>query len=139
MLKTHKMAAAAALLCVAGPLAVPLMAQPQYAGGNRPVTLRAMDDLDPCSVGKVADQWSEGAVMVFPGDSTDLDAVDHLPGGTKVWLCDSNEAGDMVGIVYSLEPGTDCGVSTPVSADRDYLGPCSWGWVKSQWIEVEAG
>ena len=87
----------------------------------------------------ISDPEPDGAIMVFPGDSTDLDAVDYLADGKQVWICDGTEAGDMVGIVYSDEPDGDCEVSSPVDADRDYVGPCSWGWVVSEWVQVQAG
>lgn len=120
-------------------MAGPVAAQPMYSGGNRPVTLHAQDGLDACSLALITDQGEEGAIMVFPGDNTDLDVVDYVSGGTSVWLCDHSDTEDMVGIVYASEPGTDCEVSSPVDEDRDYVGPCSWGWVKSEWIEVQAG
>lgn len=115
------------------------LAQPQYTGGNRPVTLYAKGEVDTCSLAVISDPAPDGAVMVFPGDSTELDAVDYLADGKQVWICDGTEAGDMVGIVYSEEPGGDCEVSSPVEEDRDYVGPCSWGWVVSTWVQVEAG
>ena len=129
----------AAILALSGLLAAPVLAQPQYSGGNRPVTLSANDGLDPCGFGAIRDPEPEGAVMVFPGDSTDLDYVDYLNDGAPIWLCDSSDTEDMVGIVYSNDPGADCEVSSPVAEDRDYVGPCSWGWVKSEWVELLAG
>mgnify|MGYP006308716507 FL=1 len=115
------------------------LAQPQYTGGNRPVTLYAKGEVDTCSLAVISDPAPDGAVMVFPGDSTELDAVDYLADGKQVWICDGTEAGDMVGIVYSEEAGGDCEVSSPVEEDRYYVGPCSWGWVVSTWVQVEAG
>lgn len=127
----------AALLAVTM-TASPVMAQPQFAGGNRPVMLKANDGLDPCSLGAITGA-DDGAIMVFPGDSTDLDATDFLSDGEKVWLCDSDEGGDMIGIVYSADPDKDCEVGSPVAEDRPYLGPCEWGWIKAQWVQVLAG
>lgn len=129
----------AAVLALSGLLSAPVLAQPQYSGGNRPVTLSAVDGLDPCSLAAISDPEPDGAVIVFPGDSTDLDAVDYLSDGAAVWVCDSSDAEDMVGIVYSNDPDVDCEVSSPVDEDRDYVGPCSWGWVKSDWVKVQAG
>lgn len=118
--------------------ASPALAQPQYTGGNRPVMLKADDGLDPCSLGVISGA-GEGAIMVFPGDSTDLDAADYLSDGEKVWMCDGDGDGDMIGIVYSADPDKDCEVSSPVAEDRSYLGPCDWGWVKGEWVQVLAG
>jgi hypothetical protein len=118
--------------------ASPVLAQPQYGGGNRPVMLKADNGLDPCSLGAITGA-DDGAIMVFPGDSTDLDATDFLSDGEKVWICDSDEGGDMIGIVYSADPDKDCEVGSPVAEDRPYLGPCEWGWIKAQWVQVLAG
>lgn len=126
----------AALACSLA--AAPLMAQPQSTGGNRPVMLKADDGLDPCSLGVITGA-GDGAIMVFPGDSTDLDAVDYLSDGQQVWVCDGDDDGDMIGIVYSADPDKDCEVGSSVEADRAYLGPCEWGWVKGEWVQVIAG
>lgn len=121
-----------------GLAASPVLAQPQYAGGNRPVMLKANDGLDPCSLGAITGA-GEGAIMVFPGDSTSLDSTDFLSDGEKVWMCDGDDGGDMIGIVYSADPDKDCELGSPVGEDRPYLGPCEWGWVKAQWVQVLAG
>ena len=116
-----------------------LTAQPMYSGGNRPVMLTAMDDLDACSWGRITDQGPEGAVLVFPGDSTELEATDYLSGGQEIWACDASEDNNMIGIVYSQDGSVDCEVSSPVTEDRPYLGPCDWGWVVADGVEVVAG
>lgn len=113
-------------------------AQPQYTQGNRPVMLLANDGNDPCVLSRISDM-GEGAVMVFPGDSTDLDVVDYLGTGEPIWVCDGDATGDMAGIVYTNDPDQDCEVSSPVSEDRAYLGPCKWGWIKLEWVEMVAG
>lgn len=127
------------ILAAASLVTAPLSAQPQYSQGNRPVMLSAEGGLDPCSLAKIGDMGPEEAVQVYPGDSTDLEAADNLIGGTSVWVCDSNEDRSMSGIVYAMDGATDCEVSSPVADDRAYLGPCSWGWVKAEWIESVAG
>lgn len=128
------LAACLALMATASPV----LAQPQYGGGNRPVMLKVADGLDPCSLGVITGA-GDGAIMVFPGDSTDLEAADHLADGDQVWICDGDEGGDMIGIVYSADAGKDCGVGSPVAEVRAYLGPCERGWVKAEWVQVIAG
>lgn len=118
-------------------------AQPMYTGGNRPVMLQADGDgLDPCIYGVIYDEeatgpFGGGAVLVFPGDSTDLEQVDTLVHGDNVWICEVSD--DFYGVVYPEYPGQDCELSSPEPFDRPYLGPCNWGWVKAQWVEVIAG
>ena len=134
---------AGAGLLVAAAIAPLAQAQPMYTQGNRPVMLQAGEDnLDPCALGMIADHEQSGpegggAIMVFPGDSTDLDYVDTLVHGDPVWICDASE--NMVGIIYTNDPDQDCEVSSPVAEDRPYLGPCDWGWVLADWVEVTAG
>ena len=127
------------LLASAALIAAPAAAQPMYSGGNRPVMLSTNDGLDPCSMTKIADQGPEGAVSVYSGDSTELDAFDNLSGGQRIWVCDAGDDGDMVGIVYNQNDGKDCEVSSPVDEDREYIGPCDRGWIKADAVEVVAG
>jgi hypothetical protein len=130
--------ATAALAALALPPAG--IAQPMYSGGNRPVMLTGGEGLDPCAYGMINDPPTgpdTGAVMVFPGDSTDLDYADTLVHGDPVWVCEASE--DWLGIVYSRNSDLDCELSSPVAEDRPYLGPCDWGWVKAEWVEIVAG
>ncbi len=116
------------------------LAQPMFTGGNRPVVLTGGEGLDPCAYGMINDPPTGpemGAVMVFPGDSTDLEYTDTLVHGDPVWVCEASE--DWLGIVYSHNPDLDCEVSSPVDEDMPYLGPCDWGWVKAEWVEIIAG
>ena len=129
------MACAAAVALMTGSL---VQAQPQFTGGNRPVMLKPADGLDPCSLGSITGA-DDGAIMVFPGDTTALEAVDFLSDGEKVWLCDGDEGSDMVGIVYSPNPAMDCEVGSPVTEEQMYTGPCQSGWIKSEWVKVLAG
>jgi hypothetical protein len=128
---------------IAAAIAPMVQAQPMDTGGNRPVMLSASEEeLDPCALGVIVDPEQSapegaGAILVFPGDLTDLDYVDTLADGDPVWVCDASE--DMVGIVYTNNPDLDCEVSSPVAEDRPYLGPCNWGWVVADWVEVVAG
>jgi hypothetical protein len=136
-------AATGLLALVTGSLAQALPAtgpliQPPFAGANRPVMLKADDGLDPCALGAITGA-GEGAIMVFPADDTSPDAIDFLSDGEEVWMCDSDDASDAIGIVYSREADMDCKVGSPVSADRVYTGPCKSGWVKAEWVKVIAG
>jgi len=116
-------------------------AQPMSTMGNRPVTISSPEEgLDPCALGMINDPPTGpdvGAVMVFPGDSTELAYVDTLEHGFPVWICDGSEG--WYGIVYSRDPDRDCGITSPEGEPRPYLGPCDWGWVKEEWVEFVAG
>lgn len=41
--------------------------------------------------------------------------------------------------VFDLSQVRDCGVSTPWPVARPYVGPCRWGWVHKNYIEIVAG
>lgn len=131
----------ATLAAIAGTLflAASASAQPMSSQGNRLVMLIAAGELDACSLGQIAETGPDESVMVFPGDSTDLDYVATIDGGRTVWICETSEESGMTGIVYSDDPEKDCGVSSPVAEDRPYLGPCDWGWIKSDLVTVAAG
>ncbi|MFN4112725.1 MAG: hypothetical protein ACK4GD_02155 [Sphingomonadaceae bacterium] len=137
MAKTFVGALCAVVLAAPGPL----LAQPMYTMGNRPVMLTAdPEGLDPCVYGMIYDPPTgpdAGAIMVFPGDSTDLDAIDYLTHGDPVWICEVSD--NMVGIVYTADSDVDCELSSPLDQTRPYLGPCQSGWVMPQWVEVVAG
>ena len=109
-----------------------------WSGGNEPVTLSA-NGTDPCSYAVIADQGPEGAVSVYPGYSTELEPFDNIAGGTPVWICESDNDGSMVGVVYANFPDTDCEVSSAVAEDVDYAGPCESGWIVADAVEVLAG
>lgn len=131
---------AAANLLALGALAATgaAQAQPMYSQGNRPVMLIADEDgLPPCTAAVIASGEPEsGGIMVFPGDSTDLDFHDTLVDGDPVWLCEV--ADEMIGIVYSSDADMDCELDTPDGEDRPYLGPCDWGWVMPQWVAIDS-
>ncbi|MFN3818876.1 hypothetical protein [Blastomonas sp.] len=114
------------------------LAQPPFAGPNRPVMLKVDDGLDPCALGVITGA-GEGAVMVFPAVDSSPDAIDFLSDGEQVWVCDSDDASETLGIVYSRDPDVDCGVGSPVSADKLYTGPCKTGWISARWVKVIAG
>jgi len=119
-------------------VAAPLVAQPRYSGGNEPVTLSA-SETDPCSYGVIVELAPETTISVYPGASEELDAIDELAEATPVWICETSNDEQMVGIIFASYQGEDCEVSTPVAEDTDYFGPCDSGWVMAQDVELQAG
>jgi hypothetical protein len=137
---------AGAGLLIAAAIAAMVQGQPMDTGGNRPVMLSGSEQkTDPCTLGRIVNPdesapYSETPLLVYPGDSTDLAPDYMLWTGNPVWLCDASD--NMVGIVYTdvyLDPDLDCEVSSPVAEDRPYHGPCRWGWVVADTVEVVAG
>lgn len=120
-------------LCMAS---TPAAAQIQY-GESVPVQLESTDGLDPCSLGKVVDLGYDSSAMIFAGPSSDYDVVDYLNSDDLVWVC--QEDGDSFGVIYSKEGEQDCEVSNAQDFAVNYSGPCTAGWIKSEWVEIIAG
>jgi hypothetical protein len=62
----------------------------------------------------------------------------RLPAGAAFFICSRSLDQKWFGIVYD-EGGTladRCGVSAPVPARRDYMGPCRSGWVSSAFVKL---
>ncbi len=55
----------------------------------------------------------------------------------EMWSCQSD--GDWTGIVFPATGQSmgDCNVDAPLRRQREYQGPCRWGWVRT--TEVRAG
>jgi hypothetical protein len=119
-------------------IAAPVMAQPRYSGGNDPVTLSA-SETDPCSYGVIVELAPETTISVYPGASEELEAIGELAEATPVWVCETSNDEQMVGIIYATYQDEDCEVSSPVAEDTDYSGPCDSGWVMAQDVELLAG
>jgi len=65
--------------------------------------------------------------------------IDKLGAGHPVVVCDQNDSGSWIGVVYQndgLPPRGRCGVVDPVASARNYSGPCQSGWVYSKYLEV---
>lgn len=126
------------LVLLACLVAAPVLAQPRYSGGNEPVTLSA-SETDPCSLGVIVELAPETTISVYPGASEELEPVDELAEATPVWICETSNDEQMVGIVYGAYQDQDCEVSSPVAEDTDYFGPCDTGWVMARDVELLAG
>ncbi len=129
----HKIALVVGMLALT---AAPVSAQISY-GESVPVQLEAIEDLDACTLGMVANVGPDSSAMVRTGPDSEYDTIDYLADGDLVWVCQSE--GDHYGIVYSSDPEVDCEVSSPVEVTVNYSGPCDTGWVMSDWIEIIAG
>ncbi|NJM51446.1 MAG: hypothetical protein HC843_11720 [Sphingomonadales bacterium] len=113
-------------------------AQPRYTMGNEPVTLSATGT-DPCSYGEIVELAPETTISVYPGASEELEAIDELAEATPVWVCETSNDEQMVGIIYGAYHDQDCEISSPVAEDTDYFGPCDSGWVMARDVVLLAG
>ncbi|WP_144243916.1 hypothetical protein [Sphingopyxis sp. MWB1] len=114
---------------------------PPMAGD--PIATRAVKigtegpSLPACSsISRVQDGGTE--VYWAPGETRVVKA--RLAGGTRVSVCEATEDDTWFGIVFSA-PGTDpdmCGITRAVRNEREYQGPCRWGWIKGGTVRLGA-
>lgn len=83
---------------------------------------------------------NDNFLSVREGPSARARQTDKLGDDAPVFLCDQNEDGGWIGIVYQAEgyvPVTDeCRVEESVPSRRPYAGPCLSGWVSAKFIET---
>ena len=98
-------------------------------------------NLDACSsIGRVVNLKPGGDNFLSVRAAPDTRAAekDRLSAGEIVAMCD--KAGSWIGVVYRPPEDTEgCGTSTPSAYIGAYRGPCSYGWVHSDYIELIAG
>ncbi len=78
------------------------------------------------------------AVLAYPGD--DASQIRRLELSTLVWLCEAD--GKWQGVVFPKNPDQDlgdCRVSTPLADPEPYSGPCDFGWIMAENIDLSAG
>lgn len=83
---------------------------------------------------------NDNFLSVREGPSVKARQSDKLGDDAPVFLCDQNEDGGWIGIVYQADgyvPVTDeCRVEENVPSRRPYAGPCLSGWVSAKYIET---
>ncbi len=114
---------------VAAQLDVPIV-----IGGNR--------SRDACStMGAVSglNAWSEAFLSVRTGPDTSHMEFDRLNNGRELYIC--GEMGAWRAVIYPApdQDMRDCGVNMPWPKAGAYGGPCSHGWVHSDFIREVAG
>ena len=123
-------------------IAPALIASHPAPGMQRDVIVgRDGPNLDACSsVGRVTNLKPGGDNFLSVRAAPDTRAVekDRLKADEMVAMCD--EAGDWIGVVYRPPEGTEtCGTGTPSAYLGAYRGPCRYGWVHGDYIELIAG
>jgi hypothetical protein len=97
-------------------------------------------DLDACgSMGVVVGLNPQGDnfLAVRAGPGTNYAVRDRIGNRQQLALCD--ERGQWWGVVYSRDPGQNCGIGSPQADRKAYAGPCSTGWVHRRYVRIEAG
>lgn len=64
----------------------------------------------------------------------------RVAAGSRFFVCARSHDQRWLGIVQDPAAGASaaCGVSSPVTARRDYAGPCRSGWVASAFVKLVA-
>jgi hypothetical protein len=95
-----------------------------------------------CSAAGTTRNLAEGGSL--PVRAAPFDAAEEtgtIPAGTRFFVCTRSHDQDWMGVVFhdggTLDPS--CGVSGPVTARRNYEGPCRSGWVSSAFVKLVAG
>ncbi|WP_143738146.1 hypothetical protein [Erythrobacter donghaensis] len=81
----------------------------------------------------------EITISVHPGPSDELEPNGELAEATPVWVCETSNDEQMVGIISATYQGEDCDVSSPVAEDTDDFGLCDSGWMMAHDVRLLAG
>ena len=126
---TAMLALAAGLAACTRTAQTPLGPVPVQVGG---------DQYDACAslVGGLSfDQSGAVAVRSGPGDRYPVVGELRDTKGQTVLICDSAEADEWKGIVYTLGDAQACDLShSQPDARTAYAGPCTQGWIRSSAI-----
>lgn len=116
---------------------LPTSAEPRSDAPRLPPRVGGSAVADACpSIGVVVDQLDDGEaipVHAAPGGAP----IDTIASGSRVFLCDVK--GEYVGVVYPVNAQVDCGVSAPIEPAVVYRGPCKSGWIRRDFVVLEAG
>lgn len=121
-----KVACAAAALVLTGMSLASAQDVQVWVGGEA--------DMDAC--GSSAEVIAGGAT-VYSGPGHDYAAMDVIPGGTHLHVCDSSPDDVWHGVVGPTDFG--CGVGSPIAQRQPYNGPCNSGWVEHRFLTNWAG
>lgn len=99
-------------------------------------------DMDACAThARVAglEAGGETYLSVRDAPSDMVKERDRLEDARDVAICATD--GEWSGVVYPEEGQAigSCEVSSPIAEERNYVGPCLQGWVRSQYLEEIAG
>lgn len=123
-------------LVIIAELSLMLAITPAFA--EEPVMIGRDVGYDAC--GAISETKVKTNVRSEPNIQSSI--VEVLEPGIRVWDCDWKEVNgeSWSGVVYSLEPGKDCGpMGTPIPRAIQYVGPCSYGWINREDLTFIAG
>jgi hypothetical protein len=91
--------------------------------------------------GEVRERAADGPIPVRAAPFEQAQQKGQLPPGSTFFICSRSHDQRWMGVVYDSagQANRSCGVSAPVSARRDYSGPCESGWVASAQVRLISG
>ncbi len=109
-----------------------------------PVRVGLEAELDACgSWARVSGlkPGGDGFLAVRGGPGAQYGLRDRLREGDTFFVCGDAAGGKWFSIVYPRagQDASDCGVSSSLPRPVAYRGPCAWGWVHADWVEILAG
>lgn len=109
-----------------------------------PVRIGGQADLDACGSWAAVSGLKpdgDGFLAVRGGPGAGHAMRDRLHEGDAFFVCGASADGKWLPIVYPHkgQDAAECGVSSPVARETVYRGPCAWGWVRSDWVQILAG
>ena len=94
---------------------------------------------DACrGIGSVANLPANDTLSVREGPTAKAKRIDKLKDDAPVYICDQNDDGSWIGIVYQangyLPTDDKCRAEENVGSIRSYEGPCLTGWVSAKYV-----
>lgn len=91
-----------------------------------------------CASRGVARRGVEGGLAVRAAPFEAARETGRIPAVSGFFVCARSHDQKWFGVVYDASGGlvTDCGVSAPLPAGRNYEGPCRSGWVSSAAVRL---
>lgn len=103
---------------------------------GKPVVVGGDEEMDACTaIAQLKEGLSKTNFLDEPKEGAKSNG--ELRKNQTVYVCQEN--GDWYGIVIPKSEQQECGVSSPIKNQKDYLGPCKSGWIKSSELEITAG
>ena len=113
--------------------------------GERPVTIGELGPNFPAcyAIARFRDRIvsEDAAIAVRAAPSEQAVETARLPASGQFFICTRSHDQRWMAVVWHEAEGASrsCGVSQPVTARRDYDGPCRSGWIPSAVVRLESG
>jgi uncharacterized protein YgiM (DUF1202 family) len=134
LLRTASAMAVIVCLSAEGPLAA------GQARSKQPVLIGGAESAEGCA-GTATVAVRDGSTLnLRSGPGAGYPVIARLQPGQAVSICQSPGNGWLGVVVHRTSRGfRDCGLSDAGSRAKPYAGPCDSGWVREQFLRLQAG